>query len=120
MDINTVALIGRITADPELKHTESGKQVCSFSLAVSGYTKDETYFIPVTCWNKTAELLTQYVKKGNRIGVTGRISQRSYEHKEGGKRSIVEVIANQIQFLESKSGEKNQSAEVLTDEGIPF
>ena len=100
-DTNLTILIGRITADPELKHTESGKAVTSFQLAVNGF-KDDVSFIPVTAWNKTAELICQYVKKGNRIAIEGRINQRSYEHKDGGKRSIVEVVANQVQFLESK------------------
>ena len=104
-DTNLTILIGRITSDPELKHTESGKAVCSFQIAVNGY-KDDVSFIPVTAWNKTAELVTQYVKKGNRIAVEGRINQRSYEHKEGGKRSVVEVVANSVQFLESKQSKQ--------------
>lgn len=103
--MNKVVLIGRLTKDPELKYTPgNGTAVTTISLAVDRrYSKDEKKeadFIPVVIWGKSAESTAQYMKKGLLMGVSGRIQTRSYEAKDGGKRYITEVVAEEIKFLE--------------------
>jgi single-strand DNA-binding protein len=104
MDINRVILIGRTTRDIELKYTPSGAAVCSFTLANGRKVKDveQTSFIDCVAWQKTAEIIAQYVTKGNRIAVEGRLQQRSWTDGDGNKKSKVEVVVENFQFLESK------------------
>jgi single-strand DNA-binding protein len=104
MDINKVILIGRTTRDIELKYTPSGAAVCSFTLANGRKVKDveQTSFIDCVAWQKTAEIIAQYVTKGNRIAVEGRLQQRSWTDGDGNKKSKVEVVVENFQFLESK------------------
>ena len=106
-DTNTITIVGRTTADVELKTTTSGKSVASFTLANNGYN-DATNFINVVAWNKTAELLAQYAPKGKQLAITGRLTTRSYEDKQGNKRTATEVVVNDFQLLgdkASKSGD---------------
>ena len=107
-DINKVFLIGRLTKEAELKTFDSGKKNCKFSLAVNGY-KDEVSFINCTAWEKTAELINQYVKKGDRVAVDGSLKQSRFEDKDGNKRSAIDVIVNSIQFLTTKQESSNQT-----------
>lgn len=101
--MNKVILIGRTTSEIEIKSTQGGKSVCSFSLAVDRpMSKGTTDFIPCTAWNKTAELLGQYVRKGARIAVEGKLTSRQYEDKQGNKRTAYEVLVDSIEFLESR------------------
>lgn len=104
MDINKVILIGRTTRDIELKYTPSGAAVCSFTLANGRKVKDveQVSFIDCVAWQKTAEIIAQYVTKGNRIAVEGRLQQRSWTDGDGNKKSKVEVVVENFQFLESK------------------
>lgn len=104
MDINKVILIGRTTRDIELKYTPSGAAVCSFTLANGRKVKDveQTSFIDCIAWQKSAEIIAQYVTKGNRIAVEGRLQQRSWTDGDGNKKSKVEVVVENFQFLESK------------------
>lgn len=103
--MNNTQLIGRLTAKPELRYTESQKAVCSFTLAVPRtYNRDETDFINCVAWNKSAEVLEKYCDKGSRIAVVGRIQVRDYE-TENGKRYTTEVIAENIEFLDTKKKE---------------
>ena len=106
--MNSVIITGNICNDLELKSTESGKSVCSFNLAVKRpFAKDVTDFFRVVSWNKQAENLLKYCGKGSRIGVSGILTSRTYEDKEG-KKFVVEVVANEIEFLEKKSdGQSN-------------
>ena len=101
--MNLVCLIGRLTKDPELKTTQSGKSVVTFSLAVDGFKKGETDFIDCVAWNTTAENLAKFKKKGEQIALTGRITTRSYEDRNGNKRKAVEVTCNTIDFVGGKS-----------------
>ena len=97
-DTNVVVLQGRLTRDPEVKQTQSGKAVCSFSLAV-GSGKDQTSFFDITAWEKKAEFAGQYLKKGSAVLVTGSLSQQSWNDKDtGAKRSKVIVNAQTITF----------------------
>lgn len=105
--MNRVVLVGRIVRDPELRRTTSGASVTSFTIAVdnpsrgNGQEKSAS-FIPCTCWNKTAENVAKYCTKGSMVGVDGRLNQRSYDDKNGTKRSVVEVVAESVQFLSAK------------------
>jgi single-strand DNA-binding protein len=104
--INQVILMGNLTRDPELRTTPSGQSVCSFSLAVNrswqgqdGTQQDAVDYFDVTAWGKLGELVNQYMAKGRKCLVQGRLSQRSWE-QEGQKRSKVEVVANDVTFLD--------------------
>lgn len=111
--INTVVLSGRLTKDPELKETSSGKKVLSFTLAVNRRNSKEDQqadFFPCVAWNKTAEVIAQYCSKGSQIGVEGRLQQRSYENSQGQKVYVVEVLCNYLTFLESKRESQGQQA----------
>lgn len=115
--MNKVVLIGRLTKDPELKYTPgTGTAVTTITLAVDRrYSKDEKKeadFIPVVIWGKSAESTAQYMAKGRLMGVSGRIQTRSYEAKDGGKRYITEVVAEEIKFLEwgNKTNGGNESS----------
>jgi len=109
-DINSVVLVGRLTRDPELKHLPSGSSVLEMGLAVNGRQKDDTgnwadkpNFFDVKVYGNQAEFLSQHLAKGRRIGVSGRLDWRSWEASDGTKRSKVDVVAFDIQFLDSKS-----------------
>lgn len=103
---NLVVLTGRLTADPELKYTPNNIPVTSFSIAVSRRYKagEETQadFINIVAWRQTAEFVTKYFSKGSMIGIEGSIQTRKYTDKEGKNRTAFEVVANNVQFVESK------------------
>lgn len=104
--INQVILMGRLTRDPETRTTPSGKSVTSFSLAVDrGTQDDQADFFDVTAWEKTGELVAQYLTKGRRALVQGRLRQDSWDDKETGKkRTRVEVVAFDVTFLDGPNG----------------
>ena len=99
--VNQVVLIGRCVKDPELKKTQNNKSVVSFTIAVNQkYNRDKTDFINCVAWEKTADYLGNYVKKGNLIAVEGRISTRNYDGSDGKKVYITEVVCESVQGLE--------------------
>jgi len=109
-DLNRVTLVGRLTRDPELRHTASGDPVCGMRLAVSSRARDDSgnwgdrsNYFDVTVFGRQAETVTTYLTKGRRIGVDGRLSWREWQDKDGNRRQSVEVIANDIFFLDSRS-----------------
>jgi len=104
MDINKVFIIGRLTKEPELKYTNSGTSYCKFGVALNETRKEQekTHFINCLVWSKTAEVIAQYCKKGHRIGIDGRLSQSTWQDKDGNNRSNIEVIVENFQFLEKK------------------
>ncbi len=121
--INQVLLMGNLTRDPELRTTNSGQSVCSFSLAVNrswqgsdGTTQDAVDYFDVTAWGKLGELVSQYLQKGRRCLVQGRLSQRSWE-QDGQKRSKVEVVANDVTFLDSPGSRSSNSNDGSGAEG---
>lgn len=124
--INKVVLIGRLTKDPELSFTNSGVAVCKFTVAVNRRFKkegqQEADFIPVVVWNKQAESTSNYMSKGSLIGISGRIETRSYEAKDGTKRYVTEVVAEEVSFLSygEKKEENNDYTPVDNSEEIPF
>lgn len=108
--INQVILMGRLTRDPDMRTTPNGKTVTSFSLAVDRQGQDDSAdFFDVTAWEKLGELVNQYLSKGRRCLVQGRLSYRQWE-QDGQKRSKVEVIATDVTFLDGPSGESGGSS----------
>lgn len=106
--VNSVVLVGRLTRDPELRVTNSGISVVSFTLAVDRtFSKDQADFINCVAWKKTAEFMDQYVTKGRLIDLTGRIQTRNYDGKDGKKVYVTEVVADHIDLLDSRSQAQN-------------
>lgn len=103
---NLVVLTGRLTADPELKTTSNGTSVVSFSIAVDRRYRTgeerQTDFINIVAWRSSAEFISKYFKKGSLIGIEGSIQTRKYTDKNGNNRTAFEVVANNVQFVESK------------------
>ena len=103
---NLVVLTGRLTADPELKTTSNGTSVVSFSIAVDRRYRTgeerQTDFINIIAWRSSAEFISKYFKKGSLIGIEGSIQTRKYTDKNGNNRTAFEVVANNVQFVESK------------------
>jgi single-strand DNA-binding protein len=115
-DINRVTLVGRLTRDPELRHLPSGTPVLQMGLAVNGRQKDDAgnwtdkpNFFDIKVFGNQAEMLSQHLAKGRRIGVDGRLDWSSWEAADGTKRSKVEVVAQSVQFLDSRTdGEQTE------------
>ena len=103
--VNRVVLVGRLTRDPEIRNLSETTNVLNFSLALNRtFSREEkTDFIECTAWNKTAELMAQYLGKGSLIAVDGRLQQDTYTDQQGNNRSQVVVVADTVQFLESRS-----------------
>ncbi|WP_305138569.1 single-stranded DNA-binding protein [Dubosiella newyorkensis] len=112
--INNVILVGRLTKDIEIRQTTSGSKTTSFALAVNRTSKKEGQpdadFINCVAWNKTAELMAQYLRKGSLIGIEGRIQTRSYDNQQGQKVYVTEVLVNMIQFLGSRNANLEQNS----------
>ena len=122
--MNKVHLIGNITRDPEVRYTQSGKAVCTFSIAVNdGYGENKkAYFFQVVVWNKSAEACGNSLHKGSKVAVTGKLTSRQYENNEGKKVTVVEIVADAfegVEFLDKRQG-GSQSNEIDMTEEIPF
>lgn len=109
MSVNKVILVGRLGKDPELRYTQSGSAVASFSLATNrswkskdGQKQEETTWHNIVVWGKQAEILKEYMSKGRQIYLEGRIANRSYDDKEGNKKYISEVVVEEFRFLGDK------------------
>ena len=109
--LNRIILIGRLTKDPELRYTNSGKSVCSFTLAVdSGFSDNKrTDFINIVVWSKQGENCSQYLAKGKIAAVEGRLQIRNYDGKDGNKRYVTEVVADNVRFLSPKNDTNDYS-----------
>lgn len=131
--VNRVFLIGRLGRDPELRYTSSGTPVANFSLATSERrgSEEQTEWHNIVAWAKLAEICSQYLKKGRLIFIEGRIQTREWDDKDGNKRRTTEIVANNMQMLESKSAAQSEGPgrsepseapmEVgITDDDIPF
>lgn len=110
--INKAILMGRLTRDPELRHTGTGTPVCSFSIAIdNGYGENrQTDFINCVAWSKTAEFVSNYFQKGKMIIVIGRIQTRTWEGQDGKKNYATEVVASEVSFGESKRSQEGSSS----------
>lgn len=115
--MNTVNLIGRLTKEPELKYTPAGKAVVNFTLAINRPFKkqngdNETDFIMIQAWGKTAENTANFLNKGSQAAVVGRIQTRNYENQQGQRVFVTEVVADNVQFLDPKNnGQGGQNAQ---------
>lgn len=127
--MNNVSLVGRLTKDPELKITQSGLSVCRFTVAVDRpYSKDQTDFINCIAWKKTAEFITNYFSKGQRIALTGSIQTGSYTDRDGKTVYTTDINVNNVEFCESKkqsdsSGSNHNNVEtddMPFDDDLPF
>ena len=122
--MNNVTLIGRITKDIELKKTPTGKSVVSFTLAVNRIGEGAD-FPTCVAWEKTAEILSKYAKKGSQIGITGSIQTRSYEDAYGKRVYLTEVLVKEAQLLDTKKQEEKQDEFMtptidVTSDDLPF
>jgi single-strand DNA-binding protein len=121
MSLNTITIMGRLTKDPELRHTQSGTAVASFSLAVERDFKDKntggktTDFIDVVAWRQTGEFVSKYFAKGRMAIVSGSLQLRDWTDKEGNKRRTAEVVANNVYFGDSKQSYAADPMTVLVD-----
>lgn len=114
MMLNHVVLIGRLCKDPELRYTPSGKAVANARLAVDRGTTNpqgekETDFIDLVLWEKRAETMANYKRKGDLIAVAGRLQMRSYETRDGQKREKAEVVVAELRFLDNREAERGQA-----------
>lgn len=123
-DINRVTLVGRLTRDPELRHLASGGAVLQLGLAVNGRQKDDAgnwidkpNFFDVKVFGNQAEMLSQHLSKGRRVGVDGRLDWSSWEAQDGTKRSKVEVVAQSVQFLDSRTDGGTEGARQFVPAG---
>ena len=117
--LNKAILMGRLTADPELRHTQSNIPVTSFTLAVDrtfGQDK-QTDFLDIVAWRNTAEFVSKWFRKGMLVAVSGRIQTRTWEDKQGNKRKAVEVVADEVFFAQTK---RQDPGFVPTDAAVPF
>lgn len=134
--MNTVNLVGRLTRDPDIRYTDGGLSIARFTLAVDRRFKNEGQpdadFPNCVAFGKTAEFVEKYFRKGQRMGAVGRIQTGSYTNKEGVKAYTTDVVVEQVEFVESKKQDNNNSAEPSavgdgfmnvpdgTDEELPF
>ena len=116
LNLNKVILAGRVVAEPELKQTPSGVSVVSFRIAVNrrfqsrdSQQQNEADFFNVTAWQNTAEFIAKYFHKGSAICVCGRIQNRSYTDQSGQKRTWTDIVAEEVNFVESRNNQENQS-----------
>lgn len=117
--INSVTLIGRLVADPELRYTQKGAPVCDFRIASSrrwknretGEWQEETLFINVVAWRRQAELANDFLKKGSAVLIEGNLRSRQWENTKGEKRTTIEVVARRIQYLDAQQREAEGAAD---------
>ncbi len=124
--MNSIQLIGRLTSDVELKQTQSGLSVCSFTVAVDRpKVKDTTDFIPCVAWRQTAEFVSKYFNKGSKIALNGVLTSRKYQDQNGNNRTAFEVVVDNVEFVESKQNaidvkKEPEFEELPDDKDLPF
>ncbi|MGQ9700127.1 MAG: single-stranded DNA-binding protein [Candidatus Bipolaricaulaceae bacterium] len=132
-DLNRVILTGRLTADPDLRYTQSGRALVRFDMAVNrrwvnpetGQTEEEVTFVPVVVWGKQAETCAAWLRKGRQVAVEGRLRIRSFETQNGDRRRVAEIVAQSVLFLgpkpETPEGpEPPTPEEAYPEEEVPF
>ena len=115
--MNVVTLIGNLATDVELRDVGEGLQVASFLLAVDRPGKNEADFVRISTWNKQAELCAQYLVKGRKVGIDGRLRSSSWEDSDGNKRNSIEVVANRVEFLTPRG--KEEAADIPFEAPTP-
>lgn len=133
--MNSVNIVGRLGRDPEVRVLQSGTAVADFSIALSekftdknGNKQETTHWFDVTAWGKTAELVEQYLQKGQRVGISGKLAQDTWETEEGQKRSRVKIVMQTLTFLDGAASkedkppkqDKNNKPPAQDDDDIPF
>lgn len=125
-DLNKWCGTGRLTKDPELRHTQGGTAICSFSIAVNytyvsnGEKKTQPSFFNCVAWAKLGETINTYMHKGSRIGIEGRLQQRSWEDKDtGAKRYATEIVVDSIVFLDNKKTESTEGESASQPQTAP-
>ena len=125
--MNKIMLVGRLTKDPELRYTQSGTAVTSFTLAVNRrFSKEkEADFINCVAWQKTGGFVAEYFKKGSALGLEGRLQVRTYDSENGQKHWVTEVVAEQVEFVERKGSGSGLNQDlgqeiVFDDNDLPF
>ena len=126
--MNQVTIIGNLTKAPDMRQTTSGKNVCSLTIAVNrrykgADGKTTADFFSVQAWEKLAELCARYLDKGSKVFVSGELRNRSYEAKDGSKRTVTEIIANEVEFLSPKAEPATPPVEEwqqVEDSDLPF
>ena len=126
--MNKIIITGNISRDIEKRETQNGKAVANFSIAVSRPFSEETDFFNVTIWGNQAENCAKYLKKGSKVGIVGTLQNRSYEANDGTKRTITEIVAEQVEFLSPKQAEESVASvkrerpqlEEIEDNQFPF
>ena len=118
--INRVVLVGRLTADPELRKTNSGTSVASFTVAVDNAMKNQdgsraTCFVNCSIFNAQADNVAKFTRKGSMVGVEGRLNQRKFQRKDGTNASVLEVVADTVRFLEPKGNNAEAAVEQNPD-----
>lgn len=116
--MNRLTIIGNLTKDPELRTTQAGKQVCSFTVAVNRRQKDANGnsladFFRVSVWNQTAEICAKYLAKGRKVAVVGEVSVRTYQGNDGKTYAQMDVMANEVEFLSSRSEAAEKSDQMV-------
>ena len=110
--MNKVYLIGNLTRDPELSETPNGISLCRFAIAVNrNYSSDgerQTDFFNITVWRTQAENCGRYLRKGSKVAIVGSLQNRTYEDKDGNKRTVTDIVASEVEFLSSKSSQDGQ------------
>ena len=123
--MNRATLIGNLTKDPDMRQTQSGIPVCTFTLAVQRRYTDQSGaksadFFNVVCWRGLADNCAKYLTKGSKAVVHGSLQNRSYEDKQGHKRTVTELIADEVEFLSRKVETQAPAYEEITDNELPF
>ena len=123
--MNKVLLIGNLTKDPELSTTTNGISVCKFTLAVSRrFGNNDTDFLPIIAWRGQAENCSKFLKKGSKAAISGSIQTRSYDANDGSKRYITEIVADEVQFLSTKTSSADEATSNMDmkpiDDALPF
>lgn len=130
LNYNKVIICGHLTADPDCRQTQNGTPVASFRVAVnrkySGAGQQQADFFPIVAWDKKAQFVSQYFRKGTPIFVEGRLQEREWTDQQGDKRKIIEIIAEDVNFVESKTAASDTSTtepkyvDVSSDDDLPF
>lgn len=126
MSVNKWIGVGNLTRDPELKHTNQGTHICTFSVACNerhkdrdGNQKEKTEFINIVAWRQLAEICGKYLHKGKQVYIEGRIQTRSYDDKDGAKRYVTEIVADQMQMLGGGEGNRQEQKDKRSDTVTP-
>jgi single-strand DNA-binding protein len=123
--LSQTIIIGRTTKEPEIRQTQSGVSVATFTIACDRNFKNaqgekETDFFNIVCWRGLAETVGRYLGKGRLVAVSGRLQNRSYEAKDGTKRYITEIVASEVQFLDRAKDEQQPLVEIDQPDDLPF